>query len=931
MQSKVKAIVWMTRFVMVAITLVLLGCGQGLSDQQMVQAARDYLAINKLREAALELKGALQENPENAEARYLLGVINFDVGDLGSAEKEFRRAAEAGWQEGLSRVWQARAMIGSREYQKVIDKIDVKDEYPSNVRADIYALQALALVGLTRMELARAMLEKAIALDDDSLHVLIASTQIHLVEGSLGQAVKSLEHGLKVHEKNQKLLLLKAAVAIRQKNYLGASESYKEVIELGPEKIVTVYVKQARLALARLEIVNKELDRAQATLEPLFKQMPNDPETNFVGGLLSFEQGDLELAEERLLAVLKVATTHAPTHLLFGTVNYARKNYEQAAYYISKYVSVKPDDLGARKLLGRIYIKLGQHDEAQIALQSGSGASEEDAELLALVGVSQLQSGDVMSGLDGLEKAVKMAPESSALRNELIKAYISAGETKSAVKELNAILNKGGNQREAEVLLISAHIKAKQYDKAIGVVLNMLQEYPVDPAVMSLAGNVFVMSGDRAEARRYFNKTLQTQPDYVPATMMLARLEEIEGNSAEAEMLYKNLIKTDDNNYAALNALARLAKSNQQTDKMVEWLEKAIAKEPQSLRSRTILTDHYLREKQLDKAGLLIKDLIKIESRNKGVLLLKARWQVAGGNNNEALLTLNELVTRAPDSLTARTMLGEVYLKLGQQSDAHRQLGIVLKKQPYYVPALLLITKLELRLGNYVNALAYSEKLQKSRPDLYLGFELAGDALMLKQDYVSANRSYQQAYQLNPLAELSIKLSEALTRSGLPQEAIVPLQTWLSNSPDDARVLQFLATAYRNAKQNTKALKTYEKVLTLEPENLVALNNLAWLYSLEKEPRALELAERAYKVKPDNAGINDTYGWILVQQGNVKKGLPILKRAMRSLSDVPEVQYHYAVALLKSGDEKDAQIILRKLFEDDQPFIGRDEAKILLK
>lgn len=265
MQSKVKAIVWMTRFVMVAITLVLLGCGQGLSDQQMVQAARDYLAINKLREAALELKGALQENPENAEARYLLGVINFDVGDLGSAEKEFRRAAEAGWQEGLSRAWQARAMLGSREYQKVIDKIDVKDEYSKNIRADIYALQALALIGLTRMEQARAMLEKAIEVDANSLHVLIASTQLYLVDGTLEQAVDSLERGLKAYENNQELLLLKAAIAIRKKDYLSASESYQEVIDLGPEKIVTVYVKQARLALARLEIVNIKLDKAQAT------------------------------------------------------------------------------------------------------------------------------------------------------------------------------------------------------------------------------------------------------------------------------------------------------------------------------------------------------------------------------------------------------------------------------------------------------------------------------------------------------------------------------------------------------------------------------------------------------------------------------------------------------------------------------------------
>ena len=139
MQFILKIPVWVNILILTAASLTLIGCGSGVDEQQMVQTARSYIDQNKLREAALELKNVLQENPDNAEARYLLGVINIDVGDSASAEKEFRRAIDAGWQEELARIGQARAMINRRDFQKLIDVIDVKDGYSANASADLYA------------------------------------------------------------------------------------------------------------------------------------------------------------------------------------------------------------------------------------------------------------------------------------------------------------------------------------------------------------------------------------------------------------------------------------------------------------------------------------------------------------------------------------------------------------------------------------------------------------------------------------------------------------------------------------------------------------------------------------------------------------------------------------------------------------------------
>ena len=68
-----------------------------------------------------------------------------------------------------------------------------------------------------------------------------------------------------------------------------------------------------------------------------------------------------------------------------------------------------------------------------------------------------------------------------------------------------------------------------------------------------------------------------------------------------------------------------------------------------------------------------------------------------------------------------------------------------------------------------------------------------------------------------------------------------------------------------------------------------------------------------------------------MQQGQVAKGKRILEQVMKSLPEVPEVQYHYAVALLKSGEEKEARKILGRLLEETRSFEGREAAEQLMK
>jgi len=294
------------------------------------------------------------------------------------------------------------------------------------------------------------------------------------------------------------------------------------------------------------------------------------------------------------------------------------------------------------------------------------------------------------------------------------------------------------------------------------------------------------------------------------------------------------------------------------------------------------------------------------------------------------LQSLKELIAIEPDSVNGRTLLGEAYLQLDEIDNARRELQVALDNDPASVRVLAMLARLEIRSGAPVQALQYSKRIQQAYPELFLGYELAGDISMNGKDYAEAASQYDLAWERMNSAELVIKRAENAGRSGNPDAAIGYLQGWLTGHPDDIRVMQFLATTWQNMGQKALATGQYEKVLEADPNNEVALNNLAGLYPPAERIKALQMAERAWRVAPDNPGVQDTYGWLLVQEGQLERGLPMLEKAIKSLGTVPEVRYHHAAAVIRSGDSKRGRQLLESLLAEGVPFEGRNEAQRLL-
>jgi Flp pilus assembly protein TadD len=109
------------------------------------------------------------------------------------------------------------------------------------------------------------------------------------------------------------------------------------------------------------------------------------------------------------------------------------------------------------------------------------------------------------------------------------------------------------------------------------------------------------------------------------------------------------------------------------------------------------------------------------------------------------------------------------------------------------------------------------------------------------------------------------------------------------------------------------------------------LNNLAWLYHRTGDERALAYAERAYRAAPESVNVLDTLGWILAQEGDLKRGLTLLREAKVRSSKDPGIRYHLAFALDALDRRDEAREELAEAFRLAEDFDEADQARILSK
>jgi tetratricopeptide (TPR) repeat protein len=110
------------------------------------------------------------------------------------------------------------------------------------------------------------------------------------------------------------------------------------------------------------------------------------------------------------------------------------------------------------------------------------------------------------------------------------------------------------------------------------------------------------------------------------------------------------------------------------------------------------------------------------------------------------------------------------------------------------------------------------------------------------------------------------------------------------------------------------AMDSYKKALAIQPEQVVAANNLAFLMveSGQNLDVALSLAQTARRGAPNSPSTADTLAWIYYQKGNYDSARDLLEEAIKAAPNDAAIHYHLGMTYAKLSNSTDAVTHLKK-------------------
>ncbi|MBL8520711.1 MAG: PEP-CTERM system TPR-repeat protein PrsT [Betaproteobacteria bacterium] len=880
-----------------ALALALAACGGPRGPDAALQAGRDAMARQDYSTAAIQLKNALQQG-ERTEVHELLAVALLELGQFTAAETHARRALASGGSQSRLLPVVATCLHVTGNSKRLVEEFGNATPEDPVSRAEFRAILAEAYLALGQPGEAQRVLEAAHRDQPGALRVRVMDARLLAATGKLPEAVAANEAILAGNAGYSPAVALQGDLLVLQGKLDAAKASFTDLIARQPRNA------HARFALITLQMATNDLAAAATGIDAMKKALPGDIRGQYLEAVLAFRNGAPVRAQESIQQVLRIVPDHAPSMLLAGATAYTLGAFATAEDYLRRVIKQFPNSTYARNVLVATYLRKGQPGKAEDVLAPALQSAPNDPAVLRSAGEVAFANQQYSEAARYYERALALERDSVATRTRLAQIRLAGGESSRAIEELEQASGLDARQFQADLALIATLLNQRAYDKALKAADQLEKKQPDNPLTHTVRATILVAQHDPVKARASLDKALDLQFNYLPAVRILANLDLADRKPENARARYDSVLAREPNNDAALIAYADfLAGMAALPRDVLAPIERAIKVNPASVGARIALVKFHTRAKDARAALTAAQEAARAIPNDARVADTLGLAQMAAGEADKAIETYKRMVDAQPDAPLPLMRLASAQYAAKQVDAPIQALRKALSLKPDLLDAHRDIVAVQVAAGRIDDAIKESRSVQRLHPKSAAGFVLEGEVLAAQKKFADAATAYAEGMKRQSDPQLVVKQHQFLIAAGKTAEAGQLANRWLKEHPKDGVFRFYLANELAQGKDYAAAAIRFKELLAQQPDNLALLNNTAWVLAEARDPAALGFAERAFQQAPTMPEVLDTYGWLLVQSGEAKRGLDLLRQAAAQSPGSADIRLRLGKALIASGDK----------------------------
>jgi putative PEP-CTERM system TPR-repeat lipoprotein len=911
---------WMQILAMLFCATLLGACGNSVSD--LIRSAEELRGKGDHAAAIIQLKNVLGQEPNHLEGNILIGLSYAETGEAVDAERKLRRAVELGSPHARVLPALGQVLIETEQYKEAVSELRKAKDVSGEALAQI-SLQ----LGHAQTELkqyAEARTQYLLAGTVQPTDAKLGLARVAAAENERKTAYQLIDEVLASAPKHVDAWVAKGDLLRGDAKQEEALKAYQQATALNPNHVV------ARVSLATAYMNLGKNAEARAELAQVQKYAPAKITLRFAYASLALRERKFEECTDNLAAIFRVIPRHMPSLLLKGAMHFANNELQQAELAFAAYLTLQPGHIYARKMLAAVLLRKEQAQSAAFLLEPMISQLDGDAELFALAGEAYMQLGQTRRAKEYYEKSVALEPDNASNRIKLGVAQIRTGNAQKGVAELESAISLNPGESRADHTLIMLLITQSEIDKALQAVQALEKRRPDKADTHFLKGAVYRAKQDWAAARASFEQALKIEPKSFAAAASLAQIDMKDKKPEAARARMENMLKVDPRNLDAKLLLATMEFDSGRQKEGIEWLRKAVADHSNSMLPFAVLAEALLKAGQHGDALTAAQKARELAPKESRVAELLGDINKAMGKKEAAITNYANAVQLQPTAIALQIKLAEAFASNGNLREANNIVRRTQQAFPQSIAAKSALAENLILSKNYTEAIELAKQIQRQSPKTAVGFILEGEIGMSQRDYARAAAAFEQANALEAKGLIRVRLHQARNFLAGGSASDIGVREWLKANPDDLTTRFYLAELERKAGRNKAAIEHYQTILKTSPRHLGALNNLALALHQEGDPKAADYAIQAFQMKPDDARLADTAGWILVSQGKLLEGLPALTKAASLDSENPEIRFHLAQAYEKAGDTARARSELKTVIASGKKFPQLEEARALL-